>query len=136
MKLMYMPNARRPNATYIPLTGIGGWRLVKRNFKVPRRVKREKFASPNTRDTNLMVFLVLGNAKVPNANDFASQWNIDLNLDLKMTKYQLALPWSLTSTYQGPQEGVDGDPPSVSPRARSETEITSFPPPTAEREKG
>ena len=81
---MYMPNAspnaRRPNATYIPLTGVGGWR------RVSRRVKHEKVASPNARDTNMLVFLKLGNtkvlsfalgdAKVPNANDFASQWNI------------------------------------------------------------
>ena len=91
---MYMPNAspnaRRPNATYIPLTGVRGLGRVKRNFKILRRVKREKFASPNARDTNMLVFLVLGtakvlsfalgDAKVPNANDFASQWNKGLNV--------------------------------------------------------
>ena len=84
----------------------------------------------------MLLFLVVGNAKVPNANDLVSQWNIGLNLDLKMTKHQLAVQWSLMSTHQGPQEGAVGDPPSVSPGAGSETEITSFPPPTAEREKG
>ena len=34
-------------------------RLVKRNFYVSHRVKREKIASPNTRDTNMLVFFVL-----------------------------------------------------------------------------
>ena len=48
--------------------------------------QRKKFASPNARDTNMLVFLVLGNAKVlsvalgdakvSNASSFASQWNI------------------------------------------------------------
>ena len=63
----------------------------------PRRMKstqkkrnvhgqRKKLASPNARDTNMLVFFPLGNAKVlsfalgdaklPNANGFASQWNI------------------------------------------------------------
>ena len=45
---MYMANARNlrlgPNATYIPLTCVGGF--------------------------------ALGDAKIPNANGFASQWNI------------------------------------------------------------
>ena len=46
----------------------------------------KKLASPNARDTNMLVFFALGNAKViffvlgdaklPNANGFASQWNI------------------------------------------------------------
>ena len=69
---MYMANARNlrlgPNATYIPLARIG------------------VFALPNARDTNMLVFFALGNAKVlyfalgdtkvPNANGFALQWNI------------------------------------------------------------
>ena len=48
--------------------------------------QRKKFASPNARDTNMLVFFALGNAKVlsfalgdakvPNANVFVSQWNI------------------------------------------------------------
>ena len=46
----------------------------------------KKFVSPNAIDTNMLVFLALGNAKVlyfasgdakvPNANVVASQWNI------------------------------------------------------------
>ena len=50
----------------------------------------KKRASPNAKDTNMLVFLALGNAKVlsfalgdakvPNPNDFASQWNIDFNV--------------------------------------------------------
>ena len=49
----------------------------------------KKFALPNARDTNMLVFLAsgkakvlsfaLGDAKVPNANGFASQWNIGLS---------------------------------------------------------
>ena len=48
--------------------------------------QRKKSASPNAKDTNMLVFLALGNAKVlyfalgdakvPNANDFAFWWNI------------------------------------------------------------
>ena len=40
------------------------------------RVRREKFTSPNVKDTNMLVFLAkelsfaIGDAKVPNANDF------------------------------------------------------------------
>ena len=52
--------------------------------------QRKKLASPNAKDTNMLVFLALGNAKVlsfvlgeakvPNANDFAFWWNIGLKL--------------------------------------------------------
>ena len=52
--------------------------------------QRKKLASPNAKDTNMLVFLALGNAKVlyfalgdakvPNANDFALQWNIGFNI--------------------------------------------------------
>ena len=80
---MYMANARNlhlgPNATYIPLTHIGG----------------EKFVSPNARDTNMLVFFAFGNAKVlsfalgdakvPNANGFASQWNIGFSYQVRLT---------------------------------------------------
>ena len=48
--------------------------------------QRKKFASPNARDTNMLVFLALanakvlsfalGDAKVPNASSFAFWWNI------------------------------------------------------------
>ena len=50
----------------------------------------KKLASPNAKDTNMLVFLALGtakvlsfalgDAKVPNANDFASHWNLGLSL--------------------------------------------------------
>ena len=47
---MYMANTKVlrlvPNTTYIPLTRVGG------------------FASPNARDTNMLVLFALGNAKV------------------------------------------------------------------------
>ena len=52
--------------------------------------QRKKLASPNAKDTNMLVFLALGyakvlsfalgDAKVPNANDFAFWWNIGFNL--------------------------------------------------------
>ena len=58
--------------------------------------KRKKLASPNAKDTNMLVFLALGNAKVlsfalgdakvPNANDFASQWNIGFSLAISVFK--------------------------------------------------
>ena len=85
---MYMPNAspnaKRPNATYIPLAS--GFASGKTQLLVSRWVKCEKFASPNARDTNMLIFLALGNAKVlsfakvPNANDFGLQSNIGLRM--------------------------------------------------------
>ena len=52
----------------------------------------KKFALPNAKDTNMLVYFALGNAKVlsfalgnakvPNTNGFASQWNIGLRLPL------------------------------------------------------
>ena len=50
--------------------------------------RRKKLASPNARDTNMLVFFALGNAKVlsfaladakvPNASSFEFWWNIGL----------------------------------------------------------
>ena len=52
--------------------------------------RRKKFASPNARDTNMLVYLALGNtkvlsfaladAKVPDARYFAFWWNIGLKV--------------------------------------------------------
>ena len=93
---MYMPNAKTrrqaPNATYIPLE----YRLrllpnAKKSTQKKRNVhgQRKKLASPNARDTNMLVFLALGDAevlsfalgdaKVPNARYFAFWWNIGYN---------------------------------------------------------
>ena len=83
-KEIYMANTRNlrlgANATHIPLTRVGGFALG----------DAKKFASPNARDTNMLVFFALGNAKVlsfalgdakvPNANGFVSQLNIGFNL--------------------------------------------------------
>ena len=61
-------------------------------YKKKRNVhgQRKKLASPDGKYTNMLVFLALGNAKVPsfalanakvpNASSFASQWNIGLRL--------------------------------------------------------
>ena len=69
---MYMANARNlrlgPNATYIPLTRIGGYALG----------DAKKFTQ-RKRYQHVGIF-ALGDAKVPNANCFALQWNIGLNL--------------------------------------------------------
>ena len=79
---MYMPNAKilrwGPNATYIPLTGVGGeanYRFGVGCFRVFRY-----------QHVMMLVSFALGDAKVwrwgskpmpvPNANGFASQWNI------------------------------------------------------------
>ena len=85
-----MPNfALGPNATYIPLACVWVSPRAKRNFKVSRLVKREKFASPNPRDTNMLVFFALGNTKVLSfaladaivpKTSVASQWNIGFRL--------------------------------------------------------
>ena len=55
----------------------------------------KKLVSPNARDTNMLVFLALGDAKVlflalgdakvPNARSFASWWNIGIPLRRKTT---------------------------------------------------
>ena len=92
---MYMPNAKTqrqaPNATCIPLE----YRLrllpnAKKSTQKKRNVhgQRKKLASPNARDTNMLVFLALGDAKVlsfalgdakvPDARYFAFWWNIGL----------------------------------------------------------
>ena len=92
---MYMPNAKTrrqpPNATYIPLE----YRLrllpnAKKSTQKKRNVhgQRKKLASPNARDTNMLVFhalgdakvlsFALGDAKVPDARYFAFWWNIGL----------------------------------------------------------
>ena len=61
-------------------------------YKKKRNVhgRRKKLASPNARDTNMLVFLALGNAKVlsfaladakvANASSFAFWWNIGLTV--------------------------------------------------------
>ena len=92
---MYMANAKMlrwgPTATYIPLEMGSHW-LPNANeiYKKKRNVhgQRKKLVSPNAKDTNMLVFLALGNAKVlffalgdakvSNANDFVFWWNIGL----------------------------------------------------------
>ena len=87
---MYMANAKilrwGPTATYIPLEM--GFALGRKSTHKKKYGQRKKLASPNARDTNMLVFFALGNAKVlsfalgdaklPNANGFASQLNIGL----------------------------------------------------------
>ena len=34
----------------------------------------------NAKDTNMLVYFALGDAKVPNVNGFALQWNVGLSL--------------------------------------------------------
>ena len=91
---IYMANASRPNATYIPLEmGFAlatqrEWNLHTKKRNVHGR--RKKFASPNARDTNMLVYLALGNAKVlsfaladakvTDARYFAFWWNIGLSV--------------------------------------------------------
>ena len=68
---MYMSNTNNlhqgPNATYIPLARVGG------------------FAPPNAKDTNIGIF-ALGDAKVPDASSFVSQWNIGFNFGKRVIK--------------------------------------------------
>ena len=64
---MYMANAKNlrlgPNATYNFSNDLR-WVFVLGDAKNLRK------------DTNMLVYFALGNAKVPNANGFVSQWNI------------------------------------------------------------
>ena len=73
---MYMANAKIlrlvPNATYISLTRIGGFGLAD-----ARHLRYPKQEIPTLGNARVLSF-VLGDAKVPNANGFASQWNIGL----------------------------------------------------------
>ena len=77
---MYMPDARilrlEPNTTYIPRTRIRGFALGDANLKFAFRVMQISIAFRYQH-------VGIGNAKlfghptpVPNANGFASQWNI------------------------------------------------------------
>ena len=68
---MYMANVKilrlLPNATYIPLTRVGGLGDAKNLLVLTQRYQHVgNFA--------------LGDAKVPNANGFASKWNICLRI--------------------------------------------------------
>ena len=90
---------QRPDARH-PTQPIFHWNIgcvcypTRRNLhKKKRNVhgQRKKLASPNARDTNMLVFLALGDAevlsfalgdaKVPNARYFAFWWNIGLIQD-------------------------------------------------------
>ena len=61
----------------------------------------KKLASPNARDTNMLVFLALGDAKVlsfalgdakvPDARYFAFWWNIGLNASLYLAPVNISL---------------------------------------------
>ena len=71
---MYMANAKIlrlvPNATYIPLTHVGGFALGDANVSQHVGI----FALG---DAKVLSF-ALGDAKVPDANGFALQWNVGL----------------------------------------------------------
>ena len=61
----------------------------------------KKLASPNARDTNMLVFFALGNAKVlsfaladakvPNASSFAFWWNIGFSLFHNLIYQQIGI---------------------------------------------
>ena len=94
---MYMPNAKTQRRG--PTQPIFHWKWglhllpnAKKSTQKKRNVhgRREKLASPNARDTNMLVYFALGNAKcwrrghcptpAPNARYFAFWWNIGLKL--------------------------------------------------------
>ena len=80
-----MANARRPNATYIALTRVGGFALGDaKNLRHPMQKKPTVgiFAS--------------GDAKVPNPNGFASKWNIGFTVkSIKYKKIHISIPKGL-----------------------------------------
>ena len=79
-----MPNARIPNATYIPLTRIGGSRLgCNANFRfgVGGNANFSVFRYQHVGIPSTKLWRWGSKAKAgPNANGFASQWNIGFNL--------------------------------------------------------
>ena len=87
------PNARDPTQPIFHWKW--GWRWLPNANEIYTKKwnvhgRRKKFASPNARDTNMLVFFALGNAevlsfaladaKVPNASSFAFWWNIGFSL--------------------------------------------------------
>ena len=88
---MYMANTKVlrmvPNVTYIPLTCVGGFALG--NVKNLRHPTQEIstcwyiFALDNAK----VLSFALGDAKVPNKNGFASQWNIGYSLHIKGSRW-------------------------------------------------
>ena len=89
---IYMQRKSKVPGTYIPL-GMGFALGSQREEICTKKMKctwPTKLASPNARDTNMLVFLVLGDAKllsfasgdakVPDARYFAFWWNIGLRV--------------------------------------------------------
>ena len=79
---MYMANAKVlrlvPNATYIPLTRVGGFALgIAKNVRHPTQEIPTCWYFFELGNAKVLYF-ALGDAKIPNANGFASQWNIGL----------------------------------------------------------
>ena len=88
---MYMPNAKTqrqgPNATYIPLAGVGVLRRDGRNLFFLRRDKhkfnflrffRYQHVGILALGDAKVLYFALGDAKVPNARYCAFWWNIGL----------------------------------------------------------
>ena len=100
-KEMYMANAKIlrsvPNATYIPLTRVGGFALgdAKKNAlgnANETNTKKKEMYMANAKNlrsvpnaTYIPLTRVGGEAKGPNENSFASQWNIGLRKVLSLT---------------------------------------------------
>ena len=76
---MYMTNAKIlhlvPKATYIPLTRV--WDFALADAKNLRYLTQDIFFALSNAKVRSFA---LGDAKVPNVNGFASQWNIGLNV--------------------------------------------------------
>ena len=106
-----MPNTKTrrqaPNATYIPLEmGFAFATQREEIYKKKRNVhgQRKKLASPNARDTNMLVFLALGDAKmlsfalgdakVPDARYFAFWWNIGFKRENVYSRRKFLLSYS------------------------------------------
>ena len=81
---MYMANAKIlrlvPKATYIPLTRVGGFALADaKNLRYPTQEIPTGWYFFALGSAKVLSF-ALGDAKVPNTNGFASQWNIGLKV--------------------------------------------------------
>ena len=80
-----MANARRPNATYIPLTGFGGWRWGDANLRVCVGSKIPTCWYPQRKILT----------PTPDARYFALQWNIGFKFALPPTPTPDASQWNI-----------------------------------------
>ena len=102
---MYMPNAKTqrqgPNATYIPLAGVGGWRRGQCKFKFgvggleSGNAKKLHQLTQNIPTCWYILRRVHCPTPTPDARYFAFWWNIGLRVWVEM-RAKVSIPFTLT----------------------------------------